>query len=524
MPEQQSPLRMPTRRLGLGPAPAPLSPAEGAAAFSNQEETPYLDALEAFAAADVARLHVPGHKGGAGASERMREAIGEQALRLDIPAVTDGIDIGARPTPLQRAETLAADLWGAKRTWFLTGGASQGNLAISVALAAHSSRVVVQRNVHSSTVSGLVVSGLRPTFVAPEVDADLPIAHCLSPAALDRALHETPDAGAAIVVSPTYYGAVADVRALVEVAHSHGVPLVVDEAWGAHLNLHEALPDQALACGADLVIQGTHKIVGSMSQSAMLHLGWGSDRLLDEDLLERSLSLFSTTSPSSLLRASLDAARAHAALNGHALLEDTVQAIGLTRQALERLPGIAVLDESIVGRPGVWDYDPLRMVIDVRGTGASGFDLAERMRERSCVYLEFVEEDVMVSLFGLGGSAQNEGTRLVDALRSAIGRLDPVASPGLRQRPVSPAQWGPLEMAPRDAFLAAHETLPIEAAVGRVAAESLAVYPPGIANVLPGERFQASTLRYVRRISEHGGRVRGASDPTLRTVRVVSDR
>ena len=268
-----------------------------------------MDALSAFGRAGVGRLHVPGHKGGPGAADSLLEAIGERALAIDIPSVTHGIDEGARPTPLQRAETLAADLWGARRSWFLTGGASQGNLAVCMALAQGGDRVVVQRNVHSSTVSGLVTSGLRPTFVAPELDRELPLAHCIDPQSLERALAAEPNAVAAIVVSPTYYGAVADVHELVRVAHAHGVPLVVDEAWGAHLAFHEALPEHALAAGADIVISGTHKIVGSLTQSAMLHLGWRSESLVDECALARALALFTSTSPSALLMGSLDAAR-----------------------------------------------------------------------------------------------------------------------------------------------------------------------------------------------------------------------
>ena len=213
-------------------------------------------------------------------------------------------------------------------------------------------------------------------------------------------------------------------------------------------------------------------------------------------------------------------------MNGRALLEETIEALGAVRVALVDLPGVDIVDERIVGRPGVWDYDPLRLVVDVSRTPHSGFELATHMRERSGVFLEFVEEDVLVALFGLGGSAQDDGARLVSGLRLALAELGPAPGEGPKQRwsPNSaPARWGKLEMAPREAFLAAHEAVPIEEAIGRVAAEALAVYPPGIANVLPGERLTAATLRYVRRTSEQGGRIRGASDPTLRTVQVVYD-
>src|SRR4051794_25930541 len=225
-----------------------------------QQAMPYLDALRAYARRNPGRFHVPGHKGGTAASPEMVDAFGWSPLRLDVPALTQGIDAGPEPTPFQRAQLLAAGAWGARRSWFLINGASQGNHAACLTLAQAGQHLVVQRNVHSSTIDGLILSGLRPTFVAPELDPELMIAHCLSPEALDRALATSPGAVAAQVVSPTYFGAVADVAALAEVAHSHGVPLIVDEAWGAHLAFHPDLPAHALSLGADLVISSTHKI------------------------------------------------------------------------------------------------------------------------------------------------------------------------------------------------------------------------------------------------------------------------
>src|SRR5437764_13890906 len=179
-----------------------------------QQAMPYLEALLAYASRDPGRFHVPGHKGGPAAGPELVEAFGARTVRLDVPALTQGIDAGPEPTAFQQAQLLAADAWGAKRTWFLINGASQGNHVAALALAHAGGRVVVQRNAHSSTIDGIVLSGLRPTFVAPELDPELGIAHCLTPASLAAALEATPGAVGAMVVSPTYFGAVADVRGL----------------------------------------------------------------------------------------------------------------------------------------------------------------------------------------------------------------------------------------------------------------------------------------------------------------------
>jgi arginine decarboxylase len=486
--------------------------------LAGQSDTPYLDALRAYAARDPGRFHVPGHKGGPAADEGLREAIGERALAIDIPALTQGIDAGPEPTPFTEAQRLAAEAWGAARTWFLINGASQGNHVACLALAHAGRHVVVQRNMHSSSIDGMVLSGLLPTFMAPELDPELQIAHCVTPESLARALDDTPDAVGAMVVSPTYFGAVADVEGLANVAHERGVPLIVDEAWGAHMAFSDRLPVHALELGADLVISSTHKIVGSITQSAMLHLG--RDSLLDDRVVDRCVTLIESTSPNSLLSGSLDAARRHAAVHGAELLAETLLALDATRAAVREIPGLDVLDERLVGRPGVFAYDPLRLAVDVRGTGATGYDIAPLMLRQDDINLELYGENVVVALFGMGERASEQGARLVDALRHAIDSLD---VPGDRRREAfaPPPAWGPLALSPREAFLGPQEVVPLTDAVGRVAAESLAAYPPGIPNVLPGERLTAETVDHITQTLELGGVLRGASDRSFETIRVV---
>jgi arginine decarboxylase len=485
-----------------------------------QRQTPYLDALLEYARRNPARLHVPGHKGGQGADPGLLEAIGEPALSLDIPALTHGIDVGPDPTPFESAQSLAAEAWGARRAWFLINGASQGNLAAGLALAHKGGEVVVQRNAHSSTIDALVLSGMRPTFAAPEVDPELGIAHCLTAQTLAAALEQTPRAVGAWVISPTYFGAVADIRGLAEVAHARGVPLVVDEAWGAHMAFSEELPEHALSAGADLVISSTHKIVGSLTQSAMLHLGVGAGEMIGEDTVDRAVTLTESTSPNSLLFASLDAARRQAAVSGRELLAHTIAELARARQQIRGIAGLDVLDERMAGRPGVFAYDPLRLAVDVRGVAASGYELAPLLREIGDINLELYGQNVLVAVFGMGERGLGEAARLVDALREAVLRVG-LEPEGTRASFAAAPPWGELAMTPREAYLGAQEVVPAAAAVGRIAAESLATYPPGIPNVLPGERLSGETLAYVQRTLEQGGSVRGASDRLLHTVRVV---
>ncbi len=488
----------------------------------SQADTPYLDALLAFAERRPGRFHVPGHKGGPGADPGLRAAIGAPALALDIPALTWGIDMGDDPTPFDEAMRLAAEAWGARRSWWLVNGASQGNHVALLTLGHRGQRVVTQRNAHSSTIDALIMSGLRPTFVSPELDPELHIAHCMTPDALDEALRATPEAAGATVVSPTYFGAVADVAGLAEVAHRHEVPLVVDEAWGAHLSFHEDLPTPALALGADLVISSTHKIVGSLTQSAMIHLGHGE--LLEESIVDRCVTLVESTSPNSLGFASLDAARRSAAVNGRELLSETLAALARTREAVRAIPGLDVLDERLAGAPGVFDYDPLRLAIDVRGTEVNGFEISRLLREQEDVIMELAGENVLVAVFGMGEDAGASSRRLLDALQRVIEELSSRPRDAVPEPFAPPPPWGELVLTPRDAFLGPQEVVPRAEAVGRIAAESLAAYPPGIPNVLPGERLTAATLDYIEQTLAHGGSLRGASDRALRTLRVAFER
>jgi lysine decarboxylase len=487
---------------------------------SDQPSAPYLDALVAYAFRGSGRFHVPGHKGGPGADPALRFALGDRALAVDIPQDIEGIDLGASPTPYERAEQLAAEAYGARRTWFLSNGATQGNHALCLALAAMGTRVVAQRNSHASLVDGLVLSGGMPAFVAPEYDPELGMAHGVTPAALAAALEGGgPDPiRVAFVVSPTYYGMVADVEGLAQAAHDAGAALVVDQAWGPHFGFHPDLPASALALGADAVLTSTHKLVGSLTQSAMLHVA-ATDRI-DVAAVSRAVRLVRSTSQSSLLLGSLDAARRQLAVHGEALLHHTLAAVHRVREKLATVPGISLIGPELVGRPGVADWDPLRIVLDVRATGRSGYEVADALRDGYDVQAELATHATVVLLAGIAEDP--------DALERMAGDVDETVkritvagtSEALVRGPG--ALENEMVVAPRDAFLGAADVVAVDAAVGRVSCESIAGYPPGIPALLPGERITAETVAYLRELVSSGARLHGASDPSFATIHVLA--
>ncbi len=493
--------------------------APGALSDDEQPTAPYLDAVVAYAFCGTARYHVPGHKGGPGADPGVRKAIGVDALAADVPLLIHGIDVGPEPRPYERAERLAAEAYGAAQTWFLTNGATQGNHALCLALAPLGARIVVQRNAHASVVDGLVLSGGVPHFVVPEYDEELGITHCVTPAALEASLRDADEPRAALITSPTYYGMAADIAALAEVAHAAGVPLVVDQSWGPHFGFHEALPPTALSQGADAMLTSTHKTAGSLTQSAMLHVG--RDELIDAGAIARAIRLLRSTSTSSLLLLSLDGARRQLALHGEQLLHETLEALEVARAKLLTIPGVALVDSSLVGTAGVAAYDPMRIVIDVRGTGRTGYEVADALRRSYDTQVELPTQATIVFIVGLGETVAGL-RRLAGDIEEVVKRL---AQPGATAAIVGPATalHNEMAVAPREAFLGDAEQVAVTDSVGRISCESISSYPPGIPALLPGERISPETVAYLSELAATGARLHGASDPEFKTIHVLRE-
>jgi lysine decarboxylase len=309
----------------------------------------------------------------------------------------------------------------------------------------------------------------------------------------------------------------ADIEGCAEVAHSAGVALVVDNAWGAHFGFHSALPQSPLRLGADAMVASTHKIVGSLTQSAMLLVA--DSELLDADAVARAVRLVRSTSPSSLLMASLDAARRQLAIHGEALLDRTIAASMRARAAIYSVPGCSVVGEGFVGRPGIAGWDPLRIVIDVRRTGCTGYELAAALRSSYDSYVELATHSTMVLVLGLGQPVEPL-ERLAHDFAETVRRM---WRPGETTQIALPpaALEHDAVVPPREAFLGVSEPVPVDEAYGRISCESIAGYPPGVPALLPGERVTPAVVGYLRSLTAAGARLHGAADPSFATVRVM---
>jgi lysine decarboxylase len=484
---------------------------------STQPTAPYLEAITAYGFRGSTRFHVPGHKGGDGADPGLRTALGDRALLLDVPQDIEGIDVGPSPTPYERAEQLAAEAYRAERAWFLTNGATQGNHALCLALAPPRARVVLQRNSHASMVDGLILSGGVPSWVSPEYDPELGMAHGVTPEALGQALAATPEARSAFIVSPTYYGMAADVAGCAEVAHAAGTALIVDNAWGSHFGFHPRLPRSPIELGADAMLASTHKIVGSLTQSAMLIVA--RTGRIDIGAVARTVRLVRSTSPSSLLMASLDAGRRQLAVHGEALLDRTIRASENARAAIDAVEGCSVVGEGLVGRPGIAGWDPLRIVVDVRGTGCTGYEVAAALRASYDIYIELATHATLVLVLGMGQTV-DPLERLAHDFAETVRQISRPGETPVVVPPLSAVDHD-TAIPPREAFLGEGEAIPVDEAVGRISTESIAGYPPGVPALLPGERVTAEVVAYLRELTSAGARLHGAADPSFKTVRVL---
>lgn len=482
------------------------------------ERTPYAHALGKFARRETLRLNTPGHNASELASEALAAFFGPEALLLDAQPLLSGLDKGEN-NPFDRAVQAAAHAWGARRSWFLTNGASQGNRMAALALAQFGSAeqpVITQRSAHSSFIDGIILGGISPRFVQPTIDTQHGINHGITPEVFAQVVAENPDAKAAYVISPSYFGAVADIAALADIAHAAGMPLIVDGAWGAHFGFHPDVPENPLALGADVLVSSTHKLGGSLTQSAMLHLGEGpfADQL--EPLLESAFSLNQSTSESALLLASLDIARDELEY-GHDRIALAIASADRLRDAVRASELLSVVSDGFDQFPDIVTHDPLHVSIDVHRLGRSGPDLREALMDEFGIYCEIASHSCIVALVGPG--MEFDADFFVSALVS-LAAPDGTSSQTAEVLPL-PAP-GEMKILPRTAFFAARELVPVKEAIGRISADSLAAYPPGIPNVLPGEVITTEVVEFLQAIATGpGGYVRGAHDSDVSSFWVV---
>ncbi|MFH9399562.1 aminotransferase class I/II-fold pyridoxal phosphate-dependent enzyme [Streptomyces sp. NPDC017638] len=484
----------------------------------DHSRVPVLEALQEFRRRGDVVFGPPGHKQGRGTDPRVAEILGLDVFRSDVLTLNGLDDRRQSQGVLEQAQELMADAVGADQAFFSTCGSSLSVKTAMLAVAGPGEKLLLSRNAHKSVIAAVIINGVEPVWVHPKFDGERHMAHPPEADDVRDRLREHPDAKGMLLITPTDWGTCADVRAVADVCHAADVPLIVDEAWGAHLPFHPGLPVWGMDADADLVVTSVHKMGGAIEQSSVFHLQ--GDRISPAVLKQRE-DLLGTTSASCLVYAALDGWRRQMVEQGHDLLDAAVHRAERVRAQLRELPGLRVMGGEIIEQGLAAEFDPLKIVVDVRDLGISGMQATEWLRANCHVDMGGSDTCRITASITHSDDEQTEKL-LVESVRSLVERADTIERRPAVRLPEPHTLEPEQAILPRDAFFGPAEQVPAERAVGRIAAETLSPYPPGVPVVAPGEVITEEIVDYLRSGIAHGFLVPDATDSSLETLRVVA--
>jgi len=483
----------------------------------NQNRTPLFSGLAEHANRKPIQFHIPGHKRGAWIEPEFRRFIGDNALSIDLINIAPLDDLHAPSGIIREAQELAADAFGADGTLFSVQGTSGAIMTMILSVCSPGDKIIVPRNVHKSVLTAMILAGAQPVFVAPAMDRRLGITHGIPISSLIEALNHHPDTKAVLVINPTYFGVCTDLKQIVQLTHAHNIPVLVDEAHGAHIHFHHLLPLSAMQAGADMAATSIHKLGGSLTQSSILNIQKGR---IDPKRVQVIHSLLTTTSTSYILLASLDAARKQLALHGQQLLGKAIHLAQYARQKINEIPGLYCFGEEILGTEATYAFDPTKLTIHVRGLGITGYETEKWLRKTHNIEVEFSD---LYNILCIITPADTQETvhRLISALRQLAAQR--ANQQHVERLEIKLPEIPRLAIPPREAFYADTEMVPLEKAAGRIIAEFIYMYPPGIPVLLPGEVISPKNISYIREHLKAGLPVKGPEDSSIRHVKVIKE-
>ncbi|OIJ13305.1 arginine decarboxylase [Anaerobacillus alkalilacustris] len=486
----------------------------------SQQQTPLFSGLLEHAKKNPVQFHIPGHKKGTGMDPEFRNFIGDNALSIDLINIGPLDDLHHPHGMIREAQQLAAEAFGADHTFFSVQGTSGAIMTMIMSVCSPGDKIIVPRNVHKSIMSAIIFSGATPIFIHPIIDPNLGISHGITIDAVEKALKAHPDAKGVLVINPTYFGISANLEKIVEIAHSYNVPVLVDEAHGVHIHFHDELPLSAMQAGADMAATSVHKLGGSMTQSSVLNI---RGNLVSPKRVKSIISMLTTTSTSYLLLASLDVARKQLATKGRELIDKTIGLANSTRSEINTIPGLYCVGPEILGTKATYDFDPTKMIISVRNLGITGYEVEVWLRKNYNIEVELSDLYNILCIISIGDTKETTGI-LVNALRELTEKfLDTSHIVEKKVISVHVPDIPTLALSPRDAFYSETEVIPFKESAGRVIAEFIMVYPPGIPIFIPGEIITQENIDYIQENIDVGLPVQGPEDATFKTIRVIKE-
>lgn len=483
-----------------------------------QSSAPLFTALQKYAKNNPLQFHIPGHKKGQGMDREFKEFIGLNALSIDLINIAPLDDLHSPDGIIKEAQDLAAKAFGADYTFFSVQGTSTAIMAMIMSVCSPGDKIIVPRNVHKSILSGIIFAGANPIFIHPEMDQNLGISHGITPQSVKHALETHPDAKAVLVINPTYFGIAANLKDIVELAHTYNIPVLVDEAHGAHIHFNDNLPLSAMQAGADLAATSVHKLGGSLTQSSLLNVKKG---LVDPKRVQTIMNMLTTTSTSYLLLASLDVARRNLAINGKEMLDSAIELSQYLRKNINNICGLYCPGNEILETDATYSCDPTKILVSVKDLGITGYEAEVWLRKTYNIEVELSDLYNILCIVTIGELAEN-----VDKLIAALQHLSQkhINIGNLKHVKVSLPKIPAIALSPRDAFYSETDKILFEEAEGHVIAEFITIYPPGIPVLLPGEIITRDNIDYIKQNIAAGLPVQGAEDKLLNTIRVIKER
>lgn len=479
---------------------------------------PIIEALERYSRERVARFHMPGHKGNGWTENRLARLIGSQVFQFDVTNIPEMDNLHQPQGVIREAERLAAETFGADRTYFLINGSTCGLQALIMTICNPGDRLLVPRNIHRSVLGGIILSGAVPVYYLSPYDPELGIHLGCIPDIIGKALEQHWPVKGIIAVNPTYHGITSDISQLAELAHRYGIPLLVDEAHGPHLRFHEQLPLSSMEQGADAVVHGTHKMLSSFTQASMLHT---RGNLIETSRLEAVLRILQSTSTSYLLLSSLDEARALVETNGRDRIALALLYGEQLREKVSKLDGLKTFGKELVGKSGVYGLDLTKVTVSFRQLALSGYQVEKILREEFKIQVEMADT-VNVLLLLTSGNTISEVESVAEAMEQIVKRFKLNGKSSRRTGDMFKYPQIPeMVLSPREAFFSAVIVSPLSKALGEISAEAITCYPPGIPIVGPGEKFTQEIIDYILMQREMGASFLGSQDPSLENVLVV---
>lgn len=472
--------------------------------------TPIITQLQKLSQRPHARFYCPGHKGGKGADIALIDLLGGRALDVDLPELPELDNLFAPEGVIKEAQELTAPVFGADNSWFLINGSTCGIIASILATCGEGDKIVLPRNVHQSAIFGLILSGAIPIFVNPEYDSNFNLCYGISPQQITKVLKENHDIKAVLIVSPTYEGICSNISEIAKITHQYNIPLLVDEAHGAHLHFHDDLPSSALSGGADVVIQSTHKVLGALTQASMIHL---QGNLVKKERISEVLRLLQSSSPNYLLLASLDAVRQQMAREGRELLTKTIDLAKLARNELKKLDYLQVFQRPSP-QNNFFDLDITRLTINVNKLSLNGYEIDDIFHQQLGVSCEFPTATNLTFIISIGNTEKD--------IKMLINACQQIAIYQTNQSKNYLIPYSPLsdfKMSPRQAFWATKTSVNFADSINHICAETICPYPPGIPLLMPGEVITAEIVDYLTFLPQWGATVTGADHNSIQIVK-----